>query len=409
MTHPAVILTFLILAAVAVLHIAGRRSRVEAPTIDRRLKQWSTAVAGRLPEAVSRIQLPTNVAEKGREAVRITNGRPLDGIGWQWRIQTPGGATIADVRGKLDALASAVNRPTPLVAVMDVQADPTHEGWGTLRAYRADPIHTPRSIAEVCEPGQRLMQTPTGSMLVGVTRWGHRVRLPLHQHSTIVYGMTRAGKSSAVQTMLVNLLPHVADGTARIRFVDVSAKQGMGYGWMRADSWFHQWATTPKGALEVMASMAAELGERATDDVDTVVPISRRNPLDVLIVEEGPAFLSIDKAPGKLTDLARQVAALGGVIVFVSQGAVEVPVTLRRQMRTAVAFRGGYHTETQSAFGAAVSPGPHTIPATTGVGGTVDWRGVSYVDEDGTGAQMVRWWHVEPDWLRAHARALTRH
>jgi hypothetical protein len=250
------------------------------------------------------------------------------------------------------------------------------------------------------------MSSPTGTMLVGVTRWGAHTRLPLHQHSMGIFGQTRAGKSSAVHTMLANLLPHVADGTARLRFIDVSAKRGLGYGWMRGGGWLHDWATEPKAAMAVLQRMSVELGARANDDVDTVVPITRATPLDVLIVEEGPAFLSLKDAGQKLTDLARQVAALGGVIVFVSQGAVEVPVTLRRQLRTAVAFRLNDHTETLSALGAALSPGPHTIPATTGTAGTVDWRGVSYVDDDGAGASMVRWWHVNHGWLRAHAAAL---
>lgn len=412
-----VLLAVVIIAAVAVLHFAGRRSRVEAPTIDRRLKQWSTAVAGRLPEAFNRAQLPTNVAKELREPVRLTNGRPIDGVGWQWRVQTPGGATIADVRKSIGAIESAANRPTPLVAVMDVQPDPVHEGWGTLRAYRVDPIHSPRSIAEVCAPGEWLMRSPTDTMLVGVTRWGHHTRLPLHKGSMAIFGQTQRGKSSAVQTILANVLPHVAAGTARLRFIDVSVKQGRGYRWMQQDGWFHSWATTPAEAFKVLDDMGAELAKRADDGSDTELRITRSTPLDVLIVEEAPAFLHCTRqkqsAANVLEDLARQVAAIGGVIVLVSQGAKEVPITLRRTLPTRVAFGLGDHTESSNAFDSSSfeggSPGPHSIPKTDGRNGTVDWRGVSYLDDDGRGVDMVRWWWVDPDWLRAHARALTRH
>lgn len=409
-------LAALILLAVAVLHFAGRRSRVPAQPVDRRLQLWARALSDRLPEAFDRIQLPTNVAKDGRERVSITSGRPIDGIGWQWRVQTPGAATIGHVRERMSQLESAVNRPTPLVAVMDVQPDPMHEGWGTLRAYRTDPIHAPRSIAEVCRPGERLMKSPTGTMLVGVTRWGAHTRLPLHKASMAVFGMTQRGKSSAVQTLLANVMPLVADGTARLRFIDVSVKQGRGYRWMRADGWFHSWATTPAEAFKVLADMQAELAARADDGNDTELRIDRSNPLDILIVEEGPAFLHCKQgnksAADVLEDIARQVAAIGGVIVLVSQGAKEVPITLRRTLPTRVAFGLGDRTESGNAFDSASfeggMPGPHSIPKTDGRNGTVDWRGVSYLDDDGRGVEMVRWWWVDPDWLRAHAAALRR-
>ncbi len=96
---------------------------------------------------------------------------------------------------------------------------------------------------------------------------------------------------------------------------------------------------------------------------------------------------------------------------MVSQGAREVPVELRRTLPTRVAFGLADGTESHNAFDAGSfeggAQGPHTIPKTDGTGGTVDWRGVSYVDNDGTGIEMVRWWHVPPSWMAEHVRALT--
>jgi hypothetical protein len=101
---------------------------------------------------------------------------------------------------------------------------------------------------------------------------------------------------------------------------------------------------------------------------------------------------------------------MGGVLIVVSQGGLEMPVTLRRQLRTKVGFRLADATETRNVMDVASladgAPGPHTIPATTGVGGTVDWRGVSFVDPDGIGSRMVRWWWVDQRWLSAHAAAV---
>lgn len=406
MTLPIVI-TLAILGYVAAAHLAGRRRRVPTSDVSPQLRQWSRTVAARIPEAVHRAQLKTVASKETREPIRMQSVGPVGDVGWSWRVQTPGGATVADMRAALPSIESAVNRPTPLVAVLDLQPHPTHEGWGTLRGYRRDPVHRVRSIAEVCQPGQRLMASPHDRMLVGVTRWAEHVRLPLFEHSMAVYGQTRSGKSSAAKVVLANLMPLIADGTARVRFVDVSVKQGRGYHWLRGDGWLHSWATTPKEASASMQSMAADLAERAQDGSDVSVRITRRMPLDVLLVEEGPAFLATKGAADELTQLVRQVGALGGVVVFVSQGAVEVPVTLRRQLRTQVAFRLADHTESQNALGSGVSErGPHTIPPTEGQGGSVDWRGVSYVDDDGVGARMVRWWWVDDAWLQAHGRAL---
>lgn len=403
-------LALVVLAGTAVSALWGRRGRVPAPPLDRTLDVWRRAVQERLPAAFRAVQLPTVATKETYRPVRLTAGRPIGGVGWQWRIETPGGATIGHVRERLRLIESAVNATRPLVAVLDVQADPVHEGWGTLRAYRRDPIHAPRPIAEVCRPGQRLMQSPTGSMLVGVTRWGKHARLPLHASSMLVAGQTRRGKSSAVMTILANVLPLVADGRARVRFIDVSVKQGTGYHWLRRDGWLHSWATTPREAFATLDEMSADLAARVNETVETYVTISRANPLDVLVIEEAPAFLAHKGASSKIEALARQVAALGGVIVIVSQGAKEVPIELRRTLPTRVAFGLADHTESHNAFDSASfeagSPGPHNIPKTTGADGTVDWRGVSYLDDDGTGVQMVRWWHVTPEWLRAHAAAL---
>jgi hypothetical protein len=253
-------------------------------------------------------------------------------------------------------------------------------------ACRREPLWTPRSIAEVCEPGQRLMSSPTGMMLCGTDRHAKDVRLSLYKSSTAIFGQTQRGKSSAAQTMLANLLPFVADGTARIRFVDVSVKQGMGYRWLRNGGWFHSWATTPDAAMGALKSMRTDLADRVSDDDDQATPINKRNPLDVLLIEEGPAFLSLPKAAGELADIARQVAALGGVVVLVSQGAKEVDPYLRRTLPQRIAFGLADEPETRNAFdGSSIvsGVGPHTIPPTDGRDGTV-FPGFPRVIEDYT-------------------------
>lgn len=408
-------LSLIVLVVAAVLVFRGRHNRVQATPIDRSLDVWRQAVEGRLVPAFRLAQLPTVNTKETYASPKFSAGRPIGTVGWEWRIETPGASTIQHVRERLRQIESAVNGRRPLVAVMDVQGDPRHEGWGTLRAYRVDPIHSPRPISEVCAPGERLMKSPTSLMLVGVTRWGKETRLPLHKGSMAVFGQTQRGKSSAVHTMLANLLPHVADGTARLRFIDVSVKQGRGYRWLNRDGWFHSWATTPDAAFRVLDDMAAELAARADDGSDRELRIDRRNPLDVLIIEEGPAFLErkrgkTQKASDVIEDMARQVAAIGGVVVLVSQGALEVPPSLRRQLPTRVAFGLADGTESHNAFDAGTftggADGPHTIPPTDGRNGTVDWRGVSYVDDDGKGIHMTRWWWVDERWLKAHAAAL---
>lgn len=400
-------LTLLVFAALS----SGRRSRVQptSPAAERN-RQWARSVSAELVPAFKRAQLATVASKEAFAPLKYSSVGPIAGnIGWTWKVVTPGGATIADVRAKLPAIESAINDRRPLVAVLELRGDPVHEGHGWLDAYRVDPIHGVRPISAVVEPGGRLMDSPTGAMLCGVNRRGRPAYLPLHKSSTAVFGMTQRGKSSAVQTMLANLLPHVADGTVRIRFIDVSSKQGLGYGWLQRDGWFHSWATTPKDAMASLEAMHRELSERPSADIDSHVRITRRDPLDVVLIEEGPAFLAIDKAPAKLTEIAREVAALGGVIVFVSQGAVEVPVTLRRQLPNRIAFGLADDQETRNAFDSsstATGQGPHTIPKTDGRHGTVDWRGVSYVDHDGRGMEMVRWFWVDTAWLKAHAAAL---
>lgn len=404
----AVMLAALVVVAAST---SGRRRRVQphSPAAERN-RQWGRALGARLPEGFKRIQLPTNATEKSYEPVRATSIGPIRGhIGWSWRIATPGGATIAHVRERLSQLESACNRPTELVAVMDVQPDPVYEGVGTLRAYRRDPIHVVRSIAEVAAPGELMMRSATSSMLCGVTRWGEHVRLPLWQHSALVGGQNASGKSSAVNTIIANVLPHVAAGTVRLHLVDVG-KLGKGYHALNRDGWFTSFETEPDKALRMVEGLRSDLAKRTHIGGDGDVPINRATPLEVLIVEESPAFLPYKGAGETLTNFARQVRQMGGVLIVVSQGGVEVPITLRRQLRTKIAFRLGDSTESRNVLDVASfsesAPGPHSIPATTGTNGTIDWRGVSYVDPDGRGSQMCRWWYVETDWLHAHAAAL---
>jgi hypothetical protein len=408
----AVMLVALVVVAAST---SGRRRRVTPPSpAAERNRQWARSVAPELVPAVKRAQLATVASKESHAPLKYQSVGPIGTIGWTWKIVTPGGATIADMRAKLGAISSAINDRRPLVAMLELRGDPVHEGHGWLDAYRVDPIHAVRPISEVAAPGERLMPTPTASMLVGVTRRGKRTRLPLHKASMLTVGQTQRGKSSAVHTVIANLLPHVADGTARLRFIDLSVKQGRGYRWLNADGWFHSWATTPGAAFKVLDDMAAELAARGDDGSDSELRITRRTPLDVLIIEEAPAFLDHKRdkqsAAGMIEDLARQVAAIGGVIILVSQGAKEVPMTLRRTLPTRVAFGLADNTESHNAFDSASfeggADGPHTIPKTDGRDGTVDWRGVSYVDDDGTGVHMVRWWYVPPAWLKAHAAAL---
>lgn len=405
-----IVLALLIIAGVAVSFMARRPHRAAplSPAAERN-RAWSRNLAARLPEAFKRIALPTVAAKADYEPVRYTSLGSVGDIGWAWRISTPGGATIGHVRERLSQLESACNRPTELVAVMDVQPDPVYEGVGTLRAYRRDPIHAVRPISEVAAPGEMLMRSPTGSMLCGVTRWAEHVRLPLWQHSAIVAGQTASGKSSGVNTILANVLPHVAAGTVRLHLVDVG-KLGKGYHGLNRAGWFSSFETDPSSAIRMVEGLRSDLAKRTSIGDDGDVPVTRATPLEVLIIEEAPAFLPVKGAADALTNFARQVRQMGGVLIVVTQGGLEVPITLRRQLRTKVGFRLGDGTESRNVMDVASlsdsAPGPHLIPATTGSDGTVDWRGVSYVDPDGRGARMCRWWWVDDKWLAAHSEAL---
>lgn len=400
----AVGLTVLIVSAWGFQIAAARR---RSPALSEReayerqqFQQWRADVLHRLGPAVRRLELARTPGVSGVSGIE---GLELDApgsaieSGWAWRFRTPGVATIADLKAKEAKLRSALNVPTPLVQALAVSPDPRYEGLGTLRVYQKDPIHKVRTPS--WRPGEKTMSAPTDNVLAGVTRWGQEIRLPLWRTHWAVAGQNESGKTSAVRVVIDQLVPFVLDGTVRLHFVDIG-KRGRGYRVYR--SLFTSWWVNEDEALNGVDGLLNDLRSRSEADGDRAVPISRANPMDVLIVEEGPEFLRAGK--GKRTgatlllSFAQQTRELGGVLVFVSQTLhhTVVPTTLRGQLRLRAGFRVATADESRQIIDGAseTADGPHTIPKTDGRNGTVDWRGVSYVDPDGTGTELVRWFYI---------------
>lgn len=394
-------------ACVAVWAWQVSKVRRSTPTLsererhDREVEQaWRAEVLRRLGPAVRRLELARTPGKTGAAAVEGIElrgpGKSIES-GWAWTFQTPGIATINDLKAKESKLRSALNSPTQLVQALAVSADARYEGHGTIRVYRRDPIHVVRM--PTWEPGERVMRKPTDSVLVGVTRWGEPIRQPLYQTHWAVAAQNNAGKTAAVRVAIDQLAPHVIDGTVRLHFVDLG-KRGRGYKAYRP--LFTSWWVEPDEALNGVENLLASIRMRADDDGDRAVPITRDTPLEVLIVEEAPEFIRAGKTKRSgatlLLSFAQQTRELGGVLMLVSQSLhhTVIPTTLRAQLRLRVGFRVSTLDESRAIIDGASEnvDGPHTIPKTDGANGTVDWRGVSYVDPDGMGVEMVRWFYI---------------
>lgn len=400
----ALALTALIVTAWTVQVAAARRRAPGLSERDRHEKEqterWRREVLRRLGPAVRRLELARTPGKTGAAAIEgldlVYPGQPIE-AGWAWRFQTPGVATVNDLKTKEAKLRSALNTPTQLVQALAVSADARYEGHGTLRIYRKDPIHKVRIPGWV--PGERVMRRPTDPVRAGVTRWGEEIALPLYQTHWAVAGQNASGKTSAVRVVLDQLAPHVLDGTVRLHFVDLG-KRGRGYKSYRP--LFSSWWVEPDEALDGVEGLLTDIRSRADGDGDRAVPITRDTPMEVLVVEEGPEFLraGTKKRSGAtlLLSYAQQTRELGGVLVFVSQTLHHgvVATTLRAQLRLRAGFRVATLDESRMIIDGANenTDGPHTIPKTDGTNGTVDWRGVSYVDPDGTGTELVRWYYV---------------
>lgn len=366
----------------------------------RDVDRWKHEVQRRLPAATARLELSRTPGRTGVTALEVMRlrqpGKQLDG-GWEWRVEMPGVATIDDVRKRTAALQSGLNSPTPIVEALDVQPDPRHQGWGTLRAYRRDPIHLVRPVP--WPVGESPMRSPRGKVTAGVTRWGSPVLIPLWQHHWLVAGQNTSGKSSAVRVLIENVTPHVHAGTVRLTLVDVG-KLGRGYNAYRP--LFSGWHTDQADALTALEAKLTDLRARSNVGGDGDVPIGRANPLEVIVVEEAPA---LEDRNGVLTRIARQTRQLGGVLVIVTQSADArtIDTALRKELRVNVGFRCATWRDSEQVFGGQWSgeqDGPHRIPRADG------WNGVCYVDVDGSGLEMARWWWV--DEARARATACRR-
>jgi hypothetical protein len=381
------------------LAVRARGNRAPADVRERitQTRSWRSEVVARLPAAFTRALDPKDPTTKGKAVQALSLAQPGYAIeaGWAWDFSTPGAITLGELIDGRAGLTSGLNTPTPLVATVDISPNPYHEGWGTLRVYRTDPIVPVRGLPFAV--GTSPMSSPTDSVLVGVTRWGKQVRLPLWQTHWMIAGQNKSGKSSATRVLIENLAPWVRAGYVRITFVD-AGKFGRGYGPYRP--LFHQFHTDGSRAVIALRQKLAEVRKRATAvEGDRAVPITLANPLEVIIVEEAPAFLPYDGAEEVLLAIAQQLRELGAVLVMVSQNAHHqtFPVLLRRQLPMKIAFRVADAEETGQILDGAsktAGQGPHSIPKTDGTDGTIDTRGLSYVDDDGSGAELVRWWYV---------------
>lgn len=384
------------------------KARRRAPKLTERerhereqIRAWRGEVLRRLGPAVRRLELARTPGKTGVGAIEgidlVYPGQPIE-AGWQWRFTTPGIATVADLKVKEARLQSALNTPTQLVQALAVTPDARYQGHGTLRVYRRDPLHKVRHVD--WPAGTSPMASPVDPVLAGITRWGKEIRLPLYQTHWGIVGQNNSGKSAAVFTLLDNLAAHVLDGTVRLTFVDV-AKGGRGYKAYRP--LFANWYTEDTEALNGVEDLLRRVRLRAGSAGDRAVIPTRDDPLEVLIVEEGPEFLiaGARKRSGAtlLTQFAQQTRELAAVLVFVSQTMhhTVVPTRLRAQLRLKTVFRVATLDETRMSFDGAseTSDGPHTIPKSNGENGSVDWRGVSYVDPDGTGVELVRWLYAD--------------
>jgi hypothetical protein len=404
--HPAFVVALAVLAAWAVLAVRARanaRPPAEVERVDA-TRVWRNEVLRRWHGAFLRALDPKDPSKKGVSARQVMQlvrpGRPLDG-GWEWDCQTPGAIEVAEVAGAAGKLASALNTPTPLVAALEVVPHPVHPGHGVLSVYRVDPL---ARVREVPWPvGTSPMATPEAPALMAVDRRGGFVWAPVYQTHWLVGGQNKSGKTSAVHCLIENLAPWARLGLVRLTYVDCG-KAGRRYHHYRP--LFSGWHTDATKATKALRAKLAEVQQREGVNPNGPVPVTLATPLEVVIVEEAPQLLALDKDSEKvLVRMAQVIRELAGQLTVVTQNAQheQFPIALRRQLTFRFAFRVSDPEESKQLLdsSSAGTTGPHLIPKTDGQAGTVDTRGQCYVDDDGAGAALARAFYVTEERQRA--------
>lgn len=189
-----------------------------------------------------------------RDAIGATDVKLVDVDATRWRdrltIRAPEGGLLASADMVAKRVASALHR-----AVDTVRVTPGAEaGSAVIEVSHGDPL-------AVAVPHPLPTSAPRGWRVpFGVDDRGRRVLFDLRVHA-LVAGMTGAGKSTAVQSVLLSARPLLASGRARLVIID--RKGGVEFGaWAEFADIVDLGARGDEGTAEALTRVRNEVDRR---------------------------------------------------------------------------------------------------------------------------------------------------
>jgi hypothetical protein len=172
----------------------------------------------------------------------------------RWRdritIRGPQGATMHAPAVVARQIASAL-----LMPISRVTGSPGHEsGSVVIDVSHGDPFAAPVRHPLPSRPGRKW------SAPIGVDDAGRTIAIDLRKH-TLVAGMTGAGKSTAVQALLLSALPHLDRGNLRLVLIDRKGGVELGM-WADHADLVDIGDNGDKGTTDLLAAVVADINRR---------------------------------------------------------------------------------------------------------------------------------------------------
>lgn len=389
--------------AVSVLRRRARPRKQTAPRGDPRLREWAVSVQRELPLAWQQLKLTHSQPASSKSPPPrplIRGSAPIPG-GWRWRFSTPGAVTIADLEDRADRLASALNTRHQLVGAVEIARDRRHEGWGTLSAWRRDPLEEVGTVP--WQPGQSAPCVKPGWVCWGRHRDGSHVHAPVLGDvgalCALYAGRRGSGKSAGILCQVAQM---ASWGWAPPILID-TVRHGMDLAAFEALSPLPV-VTDIKTAVQVIQQARAECDQRAkllrSRGVRCLTRFTAETPMVPIVVDEIHDLMTDKRAAGELTKFAQETRAMGGLVVAATQYPLAniITPTLRQQLAYRLAYRCSNADEGRVILGnTPEGEGPHLLR--TGPGSCM-------ADLDGAGVVTMRSWWMPDAWLRRHVDAL---